>query len=280
MTPPLVIAVAYASDDHLNHALSLLDPALHDGALRMVVVDNGASTATEQMVARHGARYVRAPRNLGFAGGVNLGVRTEWDGVRDVLLLNPDARVTPDQISRLQRTLHAQPRTAAVGPLLMGADGVPQRASWPMPSPAQVWWEALGLGRLWSGRCFITGAVLLINGAAMAAVGPFDERYFLYAEETDWQLRAIRDGWTVRVDDQVQVRHVGGASSSDAEARLRTFHTSGRAFADRWYGPVGSLIFRLGRVAGACRRWLVQPASRAEQRIVLATYLAPSRRDK
>jgi GT2 family glycosyltransferase len=275
MTPALVIVVAYGNPDLLADCLEGLGG--HDP---VVVVDNAADPATQAVVTHHQRTYVPAPDNPGFAAGVNLGLRSAWDGSRDVLLLNPDARIAPTQIGQLQERLHeAGSRCAAVGPQLRRPDGSPEPASWPMPSPGQVWLDALGLGRFARGDRFVTGAALLLRGDALTELGTLDERYFLYAEETDWQMRALRAGWSVAVDERVEVTHVGGASSSDEQRRARLFHRSGRLFAERWYPGFGAYAMRLGRVVAACRRWLTQPSGRVEQRELLAVSTARSVED-
>jgi GT2 family glycosyltransferase len=266
---PLVVVVAYRSDDYLHAALGCLD-----GKLDVVIVDNDASDRTARLVAAFGARYLPTPRNLGFAAAVNVGLREAWDGTRDVLLLNPDARVSCSDVFALQQALRAHPQLAAVGPRLADSQGRGQSADWPLPSPGQVWFDALALGRFWRGRRFITGAVLLLRAEALAQVGDFDERYFLYAEEADWQLRAQRLGWEVQVIGSVTATHAGGASSADSTVRERRFYTSGAAFADRWYGRPGRLVMRLGSVAAAGRRGVLgPPAARALNRRVLRLYL-------
>jgi GT2 family glycosyltransferase len=265
----LVVVVAYQSDDYLPGALACLD-----GNLDVVIVDNGASTATARLAGPFGARYVPAPGNLGYAAAVNVGLREAWDGTRDVLLLNPDARVMGRDVLALQRALRAHPRLAAVTPRLVDGQGRSQRAVWPLPSPGQVWFDALAMGRLWHGRRFIAGAVLLLRAEALAQVGDFDERYFLYAEEADWQLRAQRQGWQVQVIDSVAATHIGGASSNDPTVRERQFYTSSAAFAGRWYGRPGSAAMRLGSIVAAGRRAALGPSSsRALNRRVLRLYL-------
>lgn len=264
---PTVVIVAYRCDEHLSGCLSSL------GVARAVlVVDNDASPATHALVTVCGARYLAAPVNVGFAAAVNLGLDAAWDGVSDVLLLNPDARISSSDVTQLQTALHASGgRRAAVGPRLVGDDGAHQRPEWPLPSPGQVWFDALGMGRLWRGPRFVVGAVLLLNGAALSEIGRFDERYFLYAEEADWQLRALRSGWTVAVVDGVVARHAGAASSTDGNLRNQLFHASGELFARRWYGPAGWSLMRLGALLASGRRSLT--GSRESRRVNRRTFV-------
>lgn len=266
---PLIVVVAYCADDHLGSCLRELGPA------DVVVVDNDPNPSTERLARAADARYVAAEGNIGFARAVNLAIAECWDGRSDVLLLNPDARFTHDNVLALQMELHRSGgRLAAVGPRLIGVDGAPQPADWPMPSPASVWLDAVGASRLWRGRRFVVGAILLLNGEALAALGPLDERYFLYAEETDWQMRALRAGWSVAVVDSVVGVHAGGASSSDDTLRAQLFHASGQKFARRWYGRVGAVTMRAGSVVAALRRALFgDPAARRSSRTVLRMLL-------
>ena len=270
--PPTVLIVAYRCDDHLAGCLADLD------ADQVLVVDNGASGATQEIVEHAGARYLASPGNIGFAAAVNLGLGNTWDGQRDVLLLNPDARMASSDVAALQDALRAPgTRRAAVGPRLVGFDGNPQRASWPMPSPFQVWLDAFGLSRLWRGKRFVVGAALLLNGAALAALGGLDERYFLYAEEADWQLRAQRAGWTVAVVESVTAKHFGAASSRDDALRNALFHASGEKFARRWYGALGWQVQRFGALLAAARRSLVgRRANRELNRRTFLLYLRGS----
>lgn len=266
--PPLVLIVAYRSDEHLDGCLAHLADA--DSVL---VVDNDASDRTRELVAARGASYLATPGNVGFAAAVNVGLDAGWDGRRDVLLLNPDAKISVTDVSALQEALHRPgTRRAAVGPRLVGLDRASQLADWPLPSPGQVWFDAVGLSRFWRGPRFVVGAVLLLSGEVIAEIGKLDERYFLYAEEADWQLRAQRVGWSVAVVDSVTATHIGGASSGDSALRDRLFHASAEAFARRWYGSLGWAVMRLGSLVAASRRSLIGPA-KAQNRRVVGLYL-------
>ena len=273
-TGPLVIIVAYQSDDELGECLACLGQEL-----RVTIVDNGRSPQTRAIAETTYSRYIEASGNIGFAAAVNLGLRETWDGVADVLLLNPDARVASDDVFRLQEALRREPRLAAVGPLLVGLDGMPQKADWPLPSPGQVWADAVGLGPRWRGPRFVVGAVLMLRAEALAALGGLDERYFLYAEEADWQLAAQRGGWRVAVVTSASAVHAGSASSTDANVRDQIFHASGETFGRKWYGTFGWNVMRLGSVLAAARRSTVgPPIGRRDSRRTLAIYLRGSMR--
>lgn len=269
----LVLIVAYHSDGLLPGCLEPLA-----GTVPITVVDNDAQDSTREIAQKHGAKYVAMSSNVGFAAAVNAGLSAAWNGLDDVLLLNPDAMITPEALAALTAGMHAAgTRRAAVGPTLVGPNRM-QTPAWPMPSPSQVWLDALGAGRLWRGRQFITGAALLLNGEALAEVGGFDERYFLYAEEADWQMRAQRAGWSVAVIPEASATHIGAASSADPSRRLALFYDSSQIFARRWYGRFGAAVMHAGTIVAATRRWLLHPAGRETHRTWLRLALNPRRR--
>lgn len=267
---PIVIIVAYGAPDLLNNCLSTLGPGLD-----VVVVDNGRSPEIERLCGRLACRYVLPDRNLGFASAVNLALADD-DSDKDVLLLNPDASVTRAGVIDLQRALRAQDRCAAVAPLLQRPNGDVERTAWPLPSPLWVWAGAFGLAGLQGrGRSFLSGAVLLLSRRALREIGGLDERFFLYAEETDWQLRAVRAGWSVKVVPAVTALHVGAGTSTSSETRDRYFHGSAELFARKWYGDLGWHLFRAGSLVAALRRTLLARDAevRATQRRVIKLYL-------
>lgn len=248
-----VVVVAYGDPEHLRACLASL--AAPEG--RTTVVDNGRSDEVSELAAACGARYLRPGRNLGFAAGVNLALRSlREDSAEpvDVLLLNPDAQLPWQDVLRLQSVLRADARAGAVAPLLQHPSGAAEPASWPLPSPGLVWADALGLSRFWTGSRFLTGAVLMLRAEAIEEVGLLDERYFLYAEEADWQLRARRAGWSLTVVEDVVALHLGGATSTSESVRSSHFQRSGRLFAEKWYGGRGAVLMQAGSAVAKTRR--------------------------
>lgn len=245
---PLVIVVAYHSVDPLRRALTALT------GVDVLIIDNSGDEAVRTVAAEAGARYVDSGGNVGFARAVNLGL-AQAQG-RDVVLVNPDAEVSSQVIHALLDRMHEPgAQVAVVAPALVHPDGRRQRVRWPFPSPFGAWLQAAGLGRLRSdANGFLVGAVLALNATALERVGGFDESFFLYSEETDWQRRAVADGWAlVWAADQMAV-HEGGATSTEESRREIHFHAGSEHYIRKWYGDSGWASYRLATVLGAAVR--------------------------
>jgi glycosyltransferase involved in cell wall biosynthesis/GT2 family glycosyltransferase len=271
---PAVVVVAYDAPELLRRTLSTLTPALGSADRPVLVVDNSSSVQVQAVCQDTGARYVDGKRNGGFGYGVNLalGYLDERD---DVLLLNPDAVVTREDIARLVAALHADPQLASVAPAQVDEDGRPVRVAWPFPTPFGAWLEAVGLGRLGERRPgYAIGSILLLRAGALRQVGGFDERFFLYAEETDWARRAARLGWTHRVVPTVTARHVGAGTSTNRIRRETHFHGSQEIYLRKHHGNGGWLAVRSAQIAGSAFRSVVLSGRRRDEaRQRLALYL-------
>jgi len=248
-----VVVVAYHGAPELDRALASVR-----GEAPVTVVDNSQSTAVAAVCERHAAVYLPTAANLGFAAGVNAALREILAGdPSDVLLLNPDAVLPAGAIATLGDAVASDPRACAVSPAIVYPDGSPQRVLWPFPSPAQAWLEAAGLSRFDGHSSFAVGTVLLLRWESLQEVGLFDERFFLYAEETDWQRRARDLGWHAIACPELVASHIGGGTSEDPSRRERLFYAAQETYIRKWYGSRGWLFYRTAVVAGAAVRAVV-----------------------
>ena len=247
-----VLVVAYGAPELLRRAL---EPV---ATLPIVVVDNSSLSVIADLCAELGCRYVDPGRNGGFAAGVNIGLAHRQRIGSDVLLLNPDAVITPEGVRALQVALRDSPDVGSVGPRQLDEAGKPIRVAWPYPSPLGSWLDALGLWRLRPAAGYVSGAILLLRAEALDDVGGFDERFFLYAEEADWEYRAVRRGWRHLVVDSVTAMHAGGATSSNEEKRLAHFHGSHERFLRKHYGVAGWHCARVGQLVGDLTRSVIR----------------------
>ncbi|MFB8387022.1 glycosyltransferase [Microbacterium sp. NPDC055910] len=260
--PVEVVAIAYGDPELLDGALAHLG----DG-FPVTIVDNSSSAETRAMAERRGAHYIDPGRNLGFGAGVNVALRSLADrGAEgaDVLLLNPDARIAPDAVGELHRVLHGSGRIATVGATQTEpGSGSPVRVWWPFPRPLRAWLDAVGLGRLDRAKGFAIGSVLLLRAEAIAEIGHFDERFFLYAEEVDWQKRATDAGWRIAVAS-VEATHIGAGTGGDGSVREALFFASTEEYQRKHFGAFGWQSFRVAMIVGATIRGVVLRGARGD----------------
>jgi GT2 family glycosyltransferase len=264
----LVVAYGYAAE--LDVALQALEDRFP-----VTVVDNSSSQEVQDVAARRGVGYIDPGTNNGFASGVNVGLRhLRASPPTSVLLLNPDAVIRAHDLDTLAACLSKAPDLAAISPRLVEAGKPDQRVVWPFPSPWRAWLDAVGLGRIFSnlGPTFVIGAVVLLRWEVIEEVGLFDERFFLYCEETDWQRRAARHGWRSDICADSVATHAGAGSSDNGQRREALFHAGHETYIRKWYGGGGWFAYRVAAGLGAVLRSLVLRGERrtlAQRRALL-----------
>ena len=196
-----------------------------------VVVDNGSTDGTVAFVRERFPEATLVEQlNRGLAAGWNAGMRAAGDA-RYYLILNADAWVVDDAVARLVAVADARSDAAVVGPRLLNPDGSLQRSVRGFPTLWRLATEYFFLRKLaprtsalnafYAGGFdhdrpreaeYLMGACMLVRRAAVDDVGPVDESFFLFSEETDWHLRFRRAGWTVLFTPDAEVVHVLGAA--------------------------------------------------------------------
>ena len=195
-----------------------------------VVVDNGSRDGTVAFVReRYPDARVIESENRGLGAGWNIGI--EATESRYVLLLNAYAWLEEGALDRLVDFADGRPRAAVVGPRLRNPDGTLQRSVRGFPTLWRLSTEYLYLRKLaphtstlnafYAGGFdhdetreveVVMGACMLVRREAIADVGPCDEDYFLFSEETDWCYRFRQAGWKVVFFPGAECTHVRGAA--------------------------------------------------------------------
>jgi N-acetylglucosaminyl-diphospho-decaprenol L-rhamnosyltransferase len=259
--------VTYNSAHVVAALLDSLPAALDGLAYRTVVVDNGSSDNTLDVLRARRDCTVIAAANRGYSAGFNAGVAAS-PGTGPVLILNPDAVLEPRSVRTLVEAL-ALPHTGIAAPKILNADGSLQPSMRREPTLLR----AVGLG--FTGRAafaeyvrepsryergqvvdWAVGAMLLISRQCLADVGAWDESFFLYSEETDFCLRARDRGWLTRYVPDAVVVHVGGQSGQSARIHSMQIINRVRLYRRRHALAPASVYFALS-VASELS-WLVR----------------------
>lgn len=233
------VIVTYNSRDCITGLLESLPAAAPGVNLRTIVVDNGSRDGTVAAVRGiPGVTVVETGANLGYAGGINAGRRAAGH-YGTLLVLNPDVVLEPGAVTRMHTAL-SDPAVGIVVPTLTDHDGRVHRSLRREPTLARALGEGLLGDHIGKRPGFLsevvrdagayqvphavewaTGAVLLISAACDRAVGDWDERFFLYSEETDYAARARTCGFRVEYLPSARARHSGsGSGNSSALAAL------------------------------------------------------------
>jgi GT2 family glycosyltransferase len=191
---------------------------------QIVVVENH-SGLEEYRALRSGCTdeiILRQKRNLGFAGGCNVGIRWALQkGFDYVWLLNNDAVVAPESLPELVGAMESDSRIGIVGGVMY---------YWNDPERIQTAGgfiddesprgEMLGINELDAGQFrgirdvdYVSGGMLLVRSAAITPVGLLDERFFMYYEDTDWGVRMREGGWRVVTTSAAKCWHKDKASA-------------------------------------------------------------------
>ncbi|WP_094028328.1 glycosyltransferase family 2 protein [Nocardia cerradoensis] len=237
--------VTYQSAEDLPGFLETLPAAVEPYTVDVVGIDNVSTDRSAEIVEEFGGRVIRNTRNVGLAAAINQGAAAtdrQW-----ILVANPDTKLTPGSIAALIETAKTDDRIGMIGPRILRLDGEPYPSGRRFPSLAVGIAHAL-LGGTWpnnpatrryfgtpvtevSDVDWISGCCMLFRREAFEAVGGFDDRYFLYFEETKMALDMHRGGWRVVLDPRVEIRHREGGSMRSAPFRkVRSHHRSALRF--------------------------------------------------
>jgi N-acetylglucosaminyl-diphospho-decaprenol L-rhamnosyltransferase len=252
-----VILVHYHTPELAVAAVEALQADLAGTALEVewLLIDNGSDEAGRARLASLPVERIDPGENLGYAGGVNLGVARSRSEL--VVLMNPDVIVLPGCLPALVEALLAG--AAVAGPRFYWDRGrrllqppaevrtrreellrllAGKRAGWAVRARRR--WRRHAR-RHWEARAplpshALSGSLLALRRSAWETVGPFDEGYRLYFEETDWLLRARRKGLAGRYVPAAEAVHLYGQSARREPQAEAWFEASARRFRRRHYG--------------------------------------------
>ena len=245
-----VVILSYNGLEDTRKCLASMAGAVRPGVTTLLV-DNGSTDGTAAAVSAEfpWCQVLSVAENRGPAAGNNAGIRAALESdCAWVLLLNNDTIVDPTLIDRLRDAISAHRDYAIIGPVIKFMDdpdivmtdgcvfndpnyvGFFQRKPVPLTqgTPPHI-----------TDVDVVNGCCMLIRADVLRRIGPFDERMFIYHDETDLCLRATAAGGKLGVIDHALVWHKGSA----------TFKTTGKRSA-RYY-DARNLLYVLRKHGGA-----------------------------
>lgn len=263
--------------------VSLFEHPYTMGPLEVIVLNNGSRPGSMEPIRDRfpSVRILEEGRWRGFGANHNL-VAAHASG--DLLfILNPDALVHEHTLDRLADGVIRQPNVAvSAGPILNPSGSVWTDSPFPFPTHLRTFGQAVGIHRLAGHKtgpraahtfsnAWVSGSALMVDSATFSAFGGFDERFFIYAEETDLMLRLIQAGWELAWVPDAYVTHTGRAVQPEADQRhaqrrrledyelrrIFQYVQSKTAYMEKHHGKSSALAYRLALGMDASIRLLL-----------------------
>ncbi|PIU36299.1 glycosyltransferase family 2 protein [Candidatus Shapirobacteria bacterium CG07_land_8_20_14_0_80_39_18] len=229
-----IVILSWNTEALLKQCLESLEEGCEGiGGCEVVVVDNGSTDGSSEMVrkyqirnTKYKIRLIENQSNLGFAKGNNIGIK-EARG-EYIMLLNSDTIVQKGSLKKMVDFLDQHGEISVVGPKLLNQDGTPQSSCGQFPNLwvvfIMLFKEHFGGSRTVRYSPAVSGEVDWLMGAAFVArekvfkkVGFLDERMFMYMEEVEWFYRVRKAGLKAYFLKEAEIVHLGRGSSSSGK---------------------------------------------------------------
>ena len=205
--------------------------------IEIIVVDNNSSGNDVELLETNYIDFstiLKCDSNLGFAGGNNIGIRKALESNPGyILLINNDTIVEPDFLSILLAKINADEKIGIVAPQINYYD-----------EPEKVWSAGGKISRIrGSGFAvsdkleneiaqtdryvdFVSGCCMLIKKEVFQNVGLFDEKFFLYTEDTDYCFRVKKAGYKIYFTPSSKIYHKVNRSTENKFSTLPLYYTT------------------------------------------------------
>lgn len=291
MKKPLlsIILVSYNTAEYTRRALQSVIQETNETDYEIIVVDNASSDDSVALLRQHfpTVNLIESADNLGFAGGVCLGV--EQAQSEYLLLLNPDTVVLDAAIDKLLAFARQHSENGIWGGVTLNNDhSLNSQHAWSRPTFTTLLFSALGLSKAFSQSCFfnhanygcwkrdtvkevdiLSGCFFLTSKKAWDQLGGLDPQFFMYAEEADYCLRAMELGYQPIVTPDARIIHHGGVSHHRFSGKLIKLLTGKVELINRhvsgWKRPVYKFLLYLYVLNKHLLHTLLKPGSEQTQ---------------
>jgi GT2 family glycosyltransferase len=243
-----IIYINYNTRGLLKQSLKrlfLISPAVD---FEVIAVDNNSSDGSAEMVLERfpAVKLIRAEKNLGYAAGANLGIKNSAG--KYIAIFNPDIFITDGALEAMINYLDNNLSVGLAGPKLINADKSLQYSCYKFPKLFTPLLRRSFLGEMSFGKkelddyllkgfdhCgskevdWLLGGALLARRSALAEAGYFDERYFLYFEDTDLARKLKNKGYKIVYLPSAKMIHLHRRESADSGIIKSIFNKTTRA---------------------------------------------------
>lgn len=256
-----ILIVTYNSEHQIAECLESVFAQRRHVQQQVIVLDNNSQDKTLDVVRRFPEVQILTPgKNLGFAAGVNEAARAA--SADYLLLLNPDTVILDGAIDKIVQFARANPQYGLYGGRTFRPNGDLEPSScWGLPSLWSMAAFAFGLSTVakrnrmldpeslgkWERDTVrevgvITGCFLLVERTAWEKLEGFDERFFMYGEDTDLSMRARVLGYRPVICPEAHLVHEVGQSSATPVHKMMLLYRGKATFIrTHWRGLRKSL---------------------------------------
>lgn len=242
-----IVTVNYNGLKDTCELIGSLQEHIHSCTYELIVVDNGSlqNEASALQEKYPSVRTFRSERNLGFAGGNNLGI--EQAKGKYILLLNNDTYIEEDNFRYLIGILERNSSIGAVSPKIRFAFP-PRNIQYAGFTPMTRYTlrnHSIGFNEADQGQydipcptSFLHGAALMFKREVLQKAGKMSELFFLYYEEMDWCNRILEQGYQLWYQPRCTVYHKESRSTG-SDSPLKTYYLSRNRLLYAWRNRKG-----------------------------------------
>ena len=238
----------------LKDTCALIDSITFNEDMEVIAVDNSSEKDEANVLQERypNIKVIRSEKNLGFAGGNNLGIKAAKG--KYLYLINNDTVFKDFNPQALIKRLESSPKIGMVCPKIRFAwDNYPiQFAGYTPLSPITIRNKAIGFGEEDKGQydvahqtAYAHGAAMMLKREVIDKVGFMPECYFLYYEELDWSMMMTRAGYEIWYEPASTIYHKESQTTGQ-NSPLRTYYiTRNRILLVKrnWSGPTKYLSY-------------------------------------
>ena len=250
-----ILVISYNTQEMIWACLGSVHEQVRDLSFEVIVVDNNSSDDSVRIISNEfpSLKLIACDENLGFARANNLAAENAKGNY--LLLLNPDTLVLNEAINKLHAFASNHPENRVYGGrTLYGDYSLNPSSCWKQPSLWSLFCYATGLVSLFRRTKYfdpesygpwqrdsvrevdiVSGCFLMIEKKLWDHLGGFDSQFFMYGEDADLCLRAIKAGARPVITPDATIVHFGGASEKvRADKMIRLLRAKGQLIERHW----------------------------------------------
>jgi len=277
MTTPLVIFVVLnfnRREDTLQCISSLAQNTYKNQ--KIILLDNSSTDGSVKAVEARfpEVQIIRLQQNLGYAGNNNVGIDEAMrQGAEWIFVLNEDTVLAPDCVAQLVSVGEGDPTIGIVGPMVYHHDEpeIIQSAGGKMDKYFRA--EHLGQNQVDRGQYpqphlveWISGCGIMVRRAVIDQIGTIDARFFYYAEEFEWCIRASEVGWKIVHIPQAKLWHKGVQRNYHPKPSLMYYFTRNRLLLlSKHRAPLSAWVVNWAEILRPLTSWTIKPKWRGQR---------------